>query len=103
MPPAAGTATNWTHSGDNLHWHSGGDAGLHFFTSATKDEWVAAFQAHHGFALPGAGDQQFLDGTLRDRMVVRRLADVDQLYARGDLRLILNRGKPVVKNHICLP
>jgi hypothetical protein len=91
------------HPGDDPHWHSGGDAGLHFFPSATEDEWIAAFEAHHGFAVSGARDQQFLDGALWDRMVIRRLGDVDQLRARGDLRQTLSRGKPVVENHISLP
>jgi hypothetical protein len=44
-----------------------------------------------------------LDGALRNRMMIRRLSDIDQLYAGGELGQVLSGGKPVVEDHVCLP
>ena len=36
-------------------------------------------------------------------MMIRRLSDIDQLYAGGELGQVLSGGKPVVEDHVCLP
>jgi hypothetical protein len=60
--------------------------GLGFFTAASKDEGIAAFQADDSFALQRFLDQDGIDFHLRDGMMVRKLADVNQLSLRSKFK-----------------
>lgn len=42
-----------------------------------------------------------LNGALRNRMVIRRLSDIDQLHAGGELGQVFSWGQPVVEDDVC--
>ena len=67
---------------DDADGHPGLDAGQHLLPAATEHERIAALEPDHRLSPAGAADHLILDRGLGHRMVVRSLADVDQLGAR---------------------
>ena len=56
---------------------------LRFFGAAAKNVWVASLQAHHAFAFARFRDQHFVKLLLRERVIARPFATVDDLGFAG--------------------
>src|SRR5699024_2779339 len=66
-------------SGHDLHLDSGFPAGDDLLSPTPEDEGVPALEADDAAAAAGLFDQDLVDPRLRDRVVSRVLADVDDL------------------------
>ncbi len=72
-----GAAGGCSDAGDHLEGHTLFCKGIDFLAAPAKDEWVAAFKAHHPLALFGQFRQQFIDLFLAHGMFVAFLAYID--------------------------
>ena len=68
---------------DDAHTHACGLQGFHLFTTTTKDEGVATFEAHHGFAFQRGRDHQLLDKGLRSRFATAAFANINDAGGGG--------------------
>ena len=100
MPAAAGTATALVTPGTTRTVDPGGSAGQDLLAASAEHERVAALQPDDDLTAPRPLDHQLLDPVLAGRVVVRELADVDQLGARGEAVEIVGRGQPVVEDDV---
>ncbi|OQA09241.1 MAG: hypothetical protein BWY66_00649 [bacterium ADurb.Bin374] len=61
------------------------DAGFceffHFFAASAEDKRVSALEADDQFALPSTIDEKAVDRVLRQRVIARSLADIDEFGA----------------------
>jgi len=72
---------------------------LRLLASTTKHEWVAPFQAHNNFTLTGLLYQDFINLSLRDKMVIRLFAYIDQ-FCLGRICQQLGVGKTVMHHNV---
>src|SRR5699024_4336830 len=70
-------------SGHDLHLDSGLPAGDDLLSSTSEDEGVPTLEAHDAATAAGLLDEDVVDPRLRDRVVARVLADVDDLRVEG--------------------
>ena len=83
------------HAGDHLHRHAMGQAVQGLLPAAPKHEGVTALESNHGPARLRVLDEDPVDLVLRDGVVARRLAHVDDLDVRAQLGQHAGRAEPV--------
>jgi hypothetical protein len=94
--PYCGRDSNSTgHAGNDLNRNPSRHAGLHFLSTATENERVAAFEPDYSPTSSGMLNQQPVDLILRGRRTARDLGDVDDLNMSGQLSQDLGRRQPV--------
>ena len=73
-----------------------------FLAAPAEDEGVAAFQPHDPLAPACVLDDELVDLVLRQRVLGRPLAHVDQLSVRGCMGEQAGVDQPIVEDHLRL-
>src|SRR5512133_2536582 len=89
--------------GHHMHRNACCDAGLHLLPSPPEDEWVTSLEPHHRFAVLRAGDHDLLDRLLGRRVMIGRLANIDEIHPGCQLQQVLRWRKSVIQDHVRLP
>src|SRR5437764_8494375 len=66
-------------AGDDLEGDAGGGKLLRFFTAASEDEWIAAFEADDDLSFLRFVDEELVDLLLRQSVLGGVLANIDDL------------------------
>ncbi len=72
------------------------------FATAAEHEGVATLQPDNAFSLLGKGNEQVVDGLLRQRVIVRSLPGLDDLDVGGKLVEQRPRTEPIDDHDIGL-
>src|SRR5882724_4364164 len=99
-PGISGNGQGRTDPGHNLKLYAGSLQSIGFFRAASKQKWIAAFQAHDSPALSRIADEHPVNLLLRGLRAATNFAGVNALGSAGNVIKYFGIYQIVVKDEI---